>query len=470
METGKRICRALKELRKRMAEANEIPFEIEECTHKGNCSGTCPQCESELRYLVESIHQREQEGKPVVIGGLMSDAELHQAFDIEPICSAIPSKQEEVFLQGRPAAPSEPMRLMGETAAPSNPAFAVIIARELLAKTEGNIVFSPVGLCRMLEMLQEGMDYDSSIHEKVNQLILGFNSSLEPTYDENFRLEHASSIWYNRSMGIIHEDYIEELENVYDAEAHHANFAQKEHVKQRIDKWVSDNTHQMIKSLDTEIGQDALMLVLDAIYMNGKWESPFDPDYTETDTFYNEDGSETDVEMMYQNMEEAAYAETDMYQVIRLPYRDHAHSMVLVLPKEGISIERMMETVDWVDDETDICEVDFYMPRFRFDNTLSLEDVLRELGLGGMFDKDDCFPKITDQPAHISQIKQQCVINVEEEGTEAAALTIAECEVGCPPPDEMPEPVTMKLDRPFAFAITGEYDELLFMGVVKDMK
>ena len=186
--------------------------------------------------------------------------------------------------------------------------------------------------------------------------------------------------------------------------------------------------------------------------------------------FYNEDGSETDVEMMYQNIEEAEYAETEKYQVIRLPYRDHAHSMVLVLPKEGISIERMMETADWVDDETDICEVDFYMPRFRFDNTLSLEDVLRELGLGNMFDKDDCFPKITDQPAHISQIKQQCVINVEEEGTEAAALTIAECEVGCPPPDEMPEPVTMKLDRPFAFAITGEYDELLFMGVVKNLK
>lgn len=160
---------------------------------------------------------------------------------------------------------------MEDITAPYDYAFSAIIARELLAKTESNIVFSPVGLCRMLEMLQEGMDYDSPIYERVNQLILGFNSNLEPSYDENFRLEHASSIWYNKSMGTIHEDYIDELENVYDAEAHHANFAQKEHVKQNIDKWVSDNTHQMIKSLDTEISQDALMLVLDAIYMNGKW-------------------------------------------------------------------------------------------------------------------------------------------------------------------------------------------------------
>ena len=173
--------------------------------------------------------------------------------------------------------------------------------------------------------------------------------------------------------------------------------------------------------------------------------------------------------MMYQNIEEAEYAETDKYQVIRLPYRDHAHSMVLVLPKEGISIENIMETVDWMDDETDICEVGFYMPRFRFDNTLSVEDVLRELGLGDMFDKDDCFPKITDEPAHISEIKQQCVINVEEEGTEAAALTMAELDLGCPPPDEFPEPVTIKLDRPFGFAIKGEYDQLLFMGILRQM-
>ena len=286
METGKRICQALKNLRKRIADANEIPFEIEECTHKGDCTGTCPKCESELRYLMESINQREQEGKPVVVDGLMSEAELRQAFDIEPICPEIPQEPEDFVLQGMPAPPSDTMRLMGDIAAPSNSDFAAIIARELLAKTESNIVFSPVGLCRMLEMLQEGMDYDSPIYERVNQLILGFNSNLEPAYDENFRLEHASSIWYNKSMGTIHEDYIDELENVYDAEAHHANFAQKEHVKQNIDKWVSDNTHQMIKSLYTEIGQDALMLVLDTIYMNGKWESPFDPDYTEMDTFY----------------------------------------------------------------------------------------------------------------------------------------------------------------------------------------
>lgn len=411
METGKRICQALKELRKRIADANEIPFEIEICTHMGDCPGTCP----------KSINQREQEGKTVVI------------------------------------------------AVPSDLAFAAIIAKELLAETDGNIVFSPAGLCRVLEMLQAGMDENSPIYERVSDLIGRFNSDMEPVDKESFKLEHASSIWYNQSLGIIKEDYVDELEKVYDTEAHHADFTQKKFTKLMIDKWVSDNTHQMIKSLDTEISQEAMMLVLDAIYMNGKWENPFDPDYTETDTFHNADGSEAEVEMMYQNIEEAAYVETDDYQLIHLPYQNNAYRMVLVLPKEGVAINSVMERTDWISQGTADCEVDLYMPRFNFDNTLSFKDILTALGLGDMFEKEDSFPYITDEPAQISEIKQQCVINVEEEGTEAAALTMAKLDLGCPPPDEFPEPVTMKLDRPFGFAIKGEYDQLLFMGILKQM-
>ena len=120
METGKRICQALKELRKRIADANEIPFEIEICTHKGDCPGTCPKCEDELRYLTESINQREQEGKTVVIDGLMSETELQQAFGIEPIGLELPPKPEEIVLQGMPKPPSESMRFMGYITAQSD--------------------------------------------------------------------------------------------------------------------------------------------------------------------------------------------------------------------------------------------------------------------------------------------------------------------------------------------------------------
>ena len=100
------------------------------------------------------------------------------------------------------------------------------------------------------------------------------------------------------------------------------------------------------------------------------------------------------------------------------------------------------------------------MPRLKFDNTLSFAEILSSSGLGDMFNKEDSFPNITELPSHISQIKQQCVISVEEEGTEAAAITMADCKAGCLPPDDMPKVVTMKLDRPFGFAIKGEYGQL----------
>ena len=152
------------------------------------------------------------------------------------------------------------------------------------------------------------------------------------------------------------------------------------------------------------------------------------------------------------------------------------YSMVVVLPKEGVSIDNVMSEPYWIDSQMYLCEddmfykvVELYMPRFKFNNTLSFKEILSRLGLADMFDRDDSFPEITDFPAFISQIKQQCVIEVGEEGTKASAVTIAECEVGCPPPDDVPQYITMKLDKPFGFAIKNQGNEILFMGAIKNM-
>lgn len=453
MNKGKEKCEILKCIRKEVAERYRLDYSPSECTHKGDCSGTCPKCDAELQEL-----QRQLDARGI------KDIDLS---DVQP--GMMQEIDDIEMLEGIEALPKFD-RLMGDVAISYDCSFASTVAKALFSMTVDNFVFSPVGLCRVLEMLQEGMDENSTIYLRVSNLIAGFNSDIETIKEDHFKLEHASSVWYNKSLGFVKGDYLDTLKNKYDSETHDADFSQKKPTKLKIDKWVSDNTHQMIKALDTEISQDALLIVLDAIYMNGKWETPFDSSDTETDTFYNANGSETDVEMMYQNIEEAEYSESDRYQVIRLPYRNYAYSMVLVLPKDGTSIESVMETTDWLYDDSDICEVDLYMPRFRFDNTLLLNDVLKVLGLGDLFDKEDCFPRITDKPAHISQIKQQCVIQVEEEGTEAAALTIAECEVGCPPPDVMSQTVTMKLDKPFVFAVKSDYNQLLFMGVIKNME
>ena len=359
--------------------------------------------------------------------------------------------------------------LEGDTMSYPNFRFASVISRALMLKNNSNYVFSPAGLCSILEILQQGMDIRSNIYDQIDSLISGFNSEVKSDDDEDFNLAHAISVWCDRNLGAVKEDFLEYVQDVYEAEAHNADFSQTTKTKLWIDKWVADKTRHMIETLDTGIERDSLMVVLDAIYMKAKWEDPFDSSLTDTVLFHNYDGSESEVDMMYQDIADAEYAETNDYQVITLPYKSYKYSMVLVLPKEGIDINDVMSNLDWLDESIDTKDVELYMPRFKFDNTLSFKEILTVLGLGDLFDKEDCLPKITDFPAHISEIKQQCVIAVEEEGTEAAAVTMAVCAMGCPPPDDIPETVTMRIDRPFGFAIRGEYNQLLFMGVVKNM-
>lgn len=501
MKIGKRICKTLKELRKRIADANEIPFETDECTHKGDCPGTCPKCEDEVSCLMDSIEKREQEGKPVVIEGLMTDDELRQAFLIDstdgmddddiinnvsrtaglPVMGdvpnrTIPAQEEGIVPQPQGDAYTPEIEILGDVRHIYSYDFALIILKELLAETDGNFVFSPAGLCHVLNMLSNGMDVRSDVYRKLYDLAGLFNNGIRTIDSEDFRLEHASSIWYNKTLGAIKEQYIKTLKHSYKAEAKNANFAEEGNTKLLIDEWVSNKTHGMIPQLDTKISQDALMVVLDAIYMNGKWESPFKPYLTEKDMFNNSNGTTSEVDMMYQALDDAEYAETDEYQVITLPYRNSECSMMVVLPKDGVSIDNVMSEPYWIDSQMYLCEddmlnkvVELYMPRFKFNNTLSFKEILSRLGLADMFDRDDSFPEITDFPAFISQIKQQCVIEVGEEGTKASAVTIAECEVGCPPPDDVPQYITMKLDKPFGFAIKNQGNEILFMGAIKNM-
>lgn len=501
MKIGKRICKTLKELRKRIADANEIPFETDECTHKGDCLGTCPKCEDEVSCLMDSIEKREQEGKPVVIEGLMTDDELRQAFLIDstdgmddediinnvsrtaglPVMGdvpnrTIPDQEEGVVPQPQGDAFTPEIEILGDVRHIYSYDFALIILKELLAETDGNFVFSPAGLCHVLNMLSNGMDVRSDVYRKLYDLAGLFNNGIITIDSEDFRLEHASSIWYNKTLGGIKEQYIKTLKHSYKAEAKNANFADEKKTKLLIDEWVSNKTQGMIPKLDTKISQDALMVVLDAIYMNGKWESPFKPYLTEKDMFNNSNGTTSEVDMMYQALDDAEYAETDEYQVITLPYRNSEYSMMVVLPKDGVSIDDVMSEPYWIDSQMYLCEddmfnkvVELYMPRFKFNNTLSFKEILSRLGLADMFDRDDSFPEITDFPAFISQIKQQCVIEVGEEGTKASAVTIAECEVGCPPPDDVPQYITMKLDKPFGFAIKNQGNEILFMGAIKNM-
>ena len=482
MEKGKEICRTLKELRKRIAEANDIPYDIEECSYEGDCPGTCPKCEQEVDCLATSIEKREQEGKQVVLEGLMSENDLNKAFsrkltDEDMICDITAGVIPEP-LNETPDPYEFSDHLVGDIEVfdsfdywchDGNCRFASIIMQKLLASTNENVLFSPVGLCQILTMLHEGMSNRCEVEENMMQLLLGCNYYINAIERKDFCLEHAASLWYNIGLGEIKRRYVSRMKKNLGAEIHDVDFAVSGKAKAAINKWAAANTHDMIKSVEANISKDTLMVALDAIYMKGKWMTPFDPGLTEKETFHNLDGTSAVVDMMYQEFDGCKYEDTGECQVLCLPYKDSDCCMYIILPHKHTDINTVMAEAEWANFELSECSGDLLLPKFKFDITQSFKKVLSEVGLADMFEKNNSFPKITNAPAYISDIKQQCVIEVEEEGTEAAAVTFIACPAGGPPPSDDAPYFSMYVNRPFGFVIKNEGGQVLFMGVVKNM-
>ena len=485
MDRGKRICKTLKELRKRIADANGIPYEIEECPHTEPCPGTCPKCEKELEDLFDQLHWIEQEGRRLNLRGLMSEEELRLFYASGP--SQVPEMEEEPELPAGIPVPNDDEweALQGDVCLPpddleglpvpnfGNATFAMKVVEQLLnLNDDENFVFSPIGIHTALKVLQQGMSINNPIYDVVDNLLSYVDSSIPECRTDEFTLEKGTSLWVDKAKGDVKDIFIDIAKQGFEAEVFNKDFTDATVVKSEIDQWVSEKTHAAIKSLDMNLSPDAFMVILDALYMKAKWESPFDEDETFIKPFKNKDGSTANVKMMNQTFSNPYYEETEDYKSICLPYADDRYRMVIVLPHKWSDFDEVIASENWMyPSETD-GDVELSMPKFKFDVKVELIEMLKELGLEAMFDRGDSFPGISDKPINVSQFFQQCTISFDEEGTEAAAVTVVECEVGCLPPDEPANTYRMNVNRPFGFAVKyddGISDKILFVGVVKQL-
>ena len=469
MDQGKRICKILKELRKRIADANGLQFTIEDCPHKGPCPGTCPRCEQELEDLFDQLHWLEQEGRKLKMKDLMTDEELHMFYAGGP--SQIPEADEKLASMES----LQPNEILGDIRPYfGNIMFHRMVFAKLLSINENNnnLVFSPIGVQTALEILQHGMRKGSKIYKDVQEFPMNDNSSLSMSLTPDVALEQATSLWVDRKKGKVKDAYIKKIEKDFNAAVFNRDFADAEAVKTELDHWVSEHTHEAIKTLDMQLSPYAFMVLLDAIYMKAKWEHPFDESDTKIRQFTNADGTKAKVRMMHKTLRATAYEETPYYKSICLPYKDSYHSMVIVLPRQSDVFDMVINSNDWMSPQKRDCEVELSLPKFKFDVKVDMVETLKRLGLEAMFDREDSFPKISDEPVLVSQFFQQCTIAVDEEGTEAAAATVVEWEVGCLPPDEPAKTYRMNVNRPFGFVVKyddGMIERIIFAGVVKSL-
>ena len=353
-------------------------------------------------------------------------------------------------------------------AAESAPAVGEKLGFELLKALYaegGNVLLSPASLTLALGMAAEGAEGET-LTAILTALGAEDASELGDVVPEEIKSANAAFA----AQGLpLDGTYVDRLNEAYGAEW----FDLDAEVVEVVNAWVAEHTDGLIEKLLTEVPDPQTGLILiNAIAMDAKWEKPFKDYNTIEDDFHAPQG-DVSVEMMYQR-EFFDYVERDGLQIVRLPYAGGALEMWIALPGEGVSIglDGLLDALaeqgmDYLKDGAEEREVDLFLPKFDLTTENSLSDALKVLGVELPFDENADFSGISEVPLRIDEILQKVRVQLDEEGTKAAAATAAIVACMALVPEE--EPVEVRADRPFAFVIAdAETESVCFAGVVEN--
>ena len=346
-------------------------------------------------------------------------------------------------------------------------------------KSEENIMISPFSITSALSMTLNGaagetfesmkhvLRYDDRTIEEINETYLKLMTEMVPV-DERVIMEIANSVWVEKKL-TVKQSFMTALQTWYKAEARSIDVTDPGAVDM-VNNWIEDKTHDKIRNMLESLDPDLAMLLINAIYFNGKWRNEFDKGDTEIKPFYITPGSPVQVPIMFRKGNYAV-THTENATLVELPYGQGNYSMVVMLPDEGISISDAVATLnatewqEWMGRLSNgTIEVNLSLPRFKYEYKRLLNDDLSNLGMGIAFTDFADFSNISDQGLYISFVLHQTFIETNEEGTEAAAATIVGINT-----TSMPVVTTINVNRPFLYFIrettTGT---IVFMGQVVD--
>jgi serpin B len=346
-----------------------------------------------------------------------------------------------------------------------------------------NIILSPMSLNMALAMLLNGANGETG--QSIQQImgagdyspaeVNGYFKKLRETFaktDPSTQLALANSIWYRLNLQV-KPDFINTNYAWYNAEIKEIDFTNSQ-TPAIINQWCSNHTNGLIKEMIKSIPENAVMYLLNALYFKGKWADGcgFNQSETKDDVFTKEDDSELTVKMMRQN-NILGYYKDDYLSLTSLSYGNQAFNMVFVLPNSGVSFDNLAAQLKqedyWKQCLTSMTayDVDLYIPRFKINYEIRMNDALKQLGMEIAFSGNADFSGISDTPSCISEVKQKAFIEVNEVGTEAAVVTQVGMDLAAAGPPPEPEKVTFRADRPFLFAIQeNSTGVLLFLGKI----
>ncbi|HET9275518.1 MAG TPA: serpin family protein [Gemmatimonadales bacterium] len=287
------------------------------------------------------------------------------------------------------------------------------------------------------------------------------------TIDPTSRLTVANSVWLDQGAGF-HPEYLAAARDWYDAEASTLDFSAPS-APAAINDWVSAETGGRIPRLLDQIEPSEIAFLINAVYFKGLWRHPFDPRKTGPGEFHAVDGDQSVSMMRLEPVEHAVAGDADV-QVLEMLYGNGALVMTLVVPQPGRTLAEITATLDtarwngWMR-ALQRQKVEVTMPRFRLELSRSLKDDLSLLGMGIAFDPVQADfsrmrPVSPSANVYLTRVLQKTFVEVNEEGTEAAAATSVGVGVTSAPP-------SVVIDRPFLVAIRERFaGTILFLGQV----
>ena len=350
---------------------------------------------------------------------------------------------------------------------------------------DGNVFLSPANVSIALAMTANGAKGDT--FSAMSQLVASPNATLDQLNadyaalqtllkrsDDKVSVSLANALWAKQGVPF-DAAFLGRARDTFGARVSELDFNSAD-APGTINQWVRDSTNNKIDGIIDHIDPAMVLLLTSAIHFKGAWATPFDKAST-VDMPFNLSGGKQQQTPMMLRVGKMRYLKTEVGQAVQLPYAGDALRMVVLLPDESVGADAALDKLNaqqwrtWQGAFT-VKQGTLYLPRFKAESDLSLNDALSQLGMGIAFDAQKAdFSGMRPVPPQlvITGVRHKSFVDVNEEGTEAAAATSVG--VGVTSARPIDETFDMNVNRPFIIAIEdAATGALLFAGVIRQPK
>jgi len=387
---------------------------------------------------------------------------------------------------GAPGADVKPSATVDRTAVTKgNNIFAVALYGQLRHQS-GNLFFSPESISTALAMAYAGArgstasEMGKTLHftlppDKLHPAMGALLRDLNANHD-GYRLSVANALWAQQGYTFL-DDFLNLLKSDYDAGLNQVDFkGATEAARLTINQWVEQKTQDRIKDLlqPGALRPDTRLVLTNAIYFKGDWETQFDKAQTRNEDFHLSPAQTATVPLMHRDGR-FSYFDGGTFQVLEIPYKSKELSMIVFLPKDAGGLAALEQSLNgsdlqqWLSKLVSVPKVIVTMPKFKMTRQFELGATLSAMGMPQAFHGNADFSGMTGhRDFAISEVIHKAYVDVNEEGTEAAAATAVTMRALAMRAPEGPPPV-FRADHPFVFMIRdNRSSSILFMGRLAD--